>query len=82
MRIRRPAADLDLPAPAIMSAFLRWGTPHRAPKELDVRGSSAAVAIGANGFHQLPILPLDAEHAGALTWPHGFVALATAIAAC
>ncbi len=32
---------------------------------------SAAAAIGANGFHQLPVVPLDAEHAGDLVWEHG-----------
>lgn len=38
-------------------------------KKLDFHGSAVA-AIGANGFHELPILPIDAEHAGALTWRH------------
>jgi PIN domain nuclease of toxin-antitoxin system len=32
---------------------------------------SASAAIGANGFHELPILPLDAEDAGDLLWRHG-----------
>ena len=31
---------------------------------------SASAAIGANGFHELPILPADAEHAGDLLWDH------------
>jgi PIN domain nuclease of toxin-antitoxin system len=31
---------------------------------------SASSAIGANGFHELAILPIDAEHAGDLTWQH------------
>jgi PIN domain nuclease of toxin-antitoxin system len=31
---------------------------------------SASSAIGANGFHELPIVPLDAEDAGNLAWPH------------
>lgn len=31
---------------------------------------SASAAIGANGFHELPIMPLDAEDAGTLVWPH------------
>lgn len=31
---------------------------------------SAAAAIGANGFHDLPILPIDAEQAGDLPWSH------------
>lgn len=38
-------------------------------KKLDFRGSAVA-AIGANGFHELPILPIDAENAGALAWQH------------
>jgi PIN domain nuclease of toxin-antitoxin system len=38
-------------------------------KKLDFRGSAVA-AIGANGFHELPILPIDAEVAGALAWQH------------
>jgi PIN domain nuclease of toxin-antitoxin system len=29
-----------------------------------------AAAIGANGFHELPILPIDAENAGDLEWDH------------
>jgi PIN domain nuclease of toxin-antitoxin system len=32
---------------------------------------SASAAIGANGFHELPILPLDAEDAGDLSWQNG-----------
>jgi PIN domain nuclease of toxin-antitoxin system len=31
---------------------------------------SASAAIGANGFHELPIVPLDAEDAGNLALPH------------
>jgi PIN domain nuclease of toxin-antitoxin system len=31
---------------------------------------SASSAIGANGFQELPIVPLDAEDAGNLAWPH------------
>ncbi|MEJ0016511.1 MAG: type II toxin-antitoxin system VapC family toxin [Acetobacteraceae bacterium] len=37
--------------------------------KLEFRGSAVA-AIGANGFHELPVLPIDAENAGALAWPH------------
>ncbi len=36
-----------------------------------VFAGSAASAIGANGFLELPILPLDAEQAGELAWQHG-----------
>ncbi len=32
---------------------------------------SASAAIAANGFHELPILPLEAEEAGDLVWRHG-----------
>ncbi len=31
---------------------------------------SALGAIGANGFHTLPIVPEDAERAGDMTWSH------------
>ncbi len=31
---------------------------------------SATGAIGANGFHELAILPMDAENAGSLEWSH------------
>ena len=33
-------------------------------------GVSPVTAIAANGFSELPIAGLDAEHAGALEWPH------------
>jgi len=33
------------------------------------RGSASA-AIGAYGFHELPILPVDAQQAGNLAWQH------------
>jgi len=38
-------------------------------KKLEFHGSAVA-AIGGNGFHELPILPIDAENAGALPWRH------------
>ena len=31
---------------------------------------SASSAIGANGFHELPITPIDAEDASNLAWHH------------
>ena len=37
--------------------------------KLEFRGAAVA-AIGANGFLELPILPIDAEAAGALPWQH------------
>lgn len=37
--------------------------------KLDFRGSAVAT-IGANGFQELPVLPIDAEQAGELAWPH------------
>ena len=40
-----------------------------AKKKLDFRDFAVA-AIGANGFHELPILPIDAENSGALAWQH------------
>ncbi len=39
-------------------------------EKLDFRGSAVA-AISANGVQELPILPIDAEAAGAPTWHHG-----------
>ena len=38
--------------------------------KLEFHGSTVA-AIGASGFHELPILPVDAENAGAPPWGHG-----------
>lgn len=38
-------------------------------KKIEFRGSAAG-AIAANGFLELPVLPIDAEHAGDLAWPH------------
>jgi PIN domain nuclease of toxin-antitoxin system len=31
---------------------------------------SASAAIGSNGFHDLPVLPVEAEEAGNLSWQH------------
>jgi PIN domain nuclease of toxin-antitoxin system len=31
---------------------------------------SITAAIGSNGFHELPILPIDCERAGDLEWQH------------
>jgi PIN domain nuclease of toxin-antitoxin system len=45
-----------------------WKEPRRAKRSLLPRTASAA--IGANGFHELPIVPTDAEGAGNLAWAH------------
>ncbi len=37
--------------------------------KLQFQGSGTG-AIGANGFHELAILPMDAENAGSLEWSH------------
>lgn len=37
--------------------------------KLKFEGSALAL-IDSNGFHELPILPVDAETAGALEWDH------------
>jgi PIN domain nuclease of toxin-antitoxin system len=37
--------------------------------KLVFRGSASA-AIGSNGFHDLPVLPVEAEEAGNLSWQH------------
>ncbi len=56
--------------PIFVSAASIWEiTIKRRLNKLDFRGSAVA-AIEANGFHELPILPIDAEQAGALAWPH------------
>ena len=33
-------------------------------------GGSPVAAVAANGLHELPVLPIDAEHAGDLAWQH------------
>ena len=38
-------------------------------RKLEFRGSAVA-AISANGFSELPVLPIDAEQAGELAWQH------------
>ena len=38
-------------------------------RKLDFRGTAVA-AIGANGFLELAMLPIDAENAGELVWQH------------
>lgn len=62
--IAGPAKKVFISAASIWEIAIK-----RRLKKLDFRGSAVA-AIGANSFHELPILPIDAENAGALDWPH------------
>ena len=62
--IADPANQVFVSAASIWEIAIK-----RRLKKLDFRGSAVA-AIGANGFHELPILPIDAETAGALAWRH------------
>ena len=62
--IADPANQIFISAASIWEIAIK-----RRLKKLDFRGSAVA-AIAANGFHELPILPIDAETAGALAWQH------------
>jgi PIN domain nuclease of toxin-antitoxin system len=62
--IAEPANQVFVSAASIWEIAIK-----RRLKKLDHRGSPVA-AIGANGFHELPILPIDAEAAGGLAWQH------------
>jgi PIN domain nuclease of toxin-antitoxin system len=62
--IADPANQIFISAAAIWEIAIR-----RRLKKLDFR-TSAVAAIGANGVHELPILPIDAENAGAPAWRH------------
>ena len=62
--IADPANQVFVSAASIWEIAIK-----RRLKKLDFRGSAVA-AIGANGFLEQPILPIDAENAGALAWPH------------
>ena len=62
--IADPANQIFVSAASVWEIAIK-----RRLKKLDFRGSAVA-AIGANGFHELPILPVDAERAGALVWRH------------
>jgi PIN domain nuclease of toxin-antitoxin system len=37
---------------------------------LTERRRAIAAASGGNGFHELPVLPIDGENAGDLEWNH------------
>ena len=56
--IADPANQVFVSAASIWEIAIK-----RRLKKLDFRGSAVA-AIGANGFHELPILPIDAENGG------------------
>jgi PIN domain nuclease of toxin-antitoxin system len=60
--IADPANQVFVSAASIWEIAIK-----RRLKKLEFRGSALA-AISANGFHELPILPMDAENAGALAW--------------
>jgi PIN domain nuclease of toxin-antitoxin system len=62
--IADPANQVFVSAASIWEIAIK-----RRLKKLDFRGSAVA-AIAANGFHEQPILPVDAEFAGALAWQH------------
>jgi PIN domain nuclease of toxin-antitoxin system len=62
--IADPANQVFVSAASIWEIAIK-----RRMKKLDFRGSAVA-AISANGFNELPILPIDAENAGALVWRH------------
>jgi PIN domain nuclease of toxin-antitoxin system len=66
--VRRAIAD---PAHTVfISAATVWEIAvKRRLGKLTFHGSVVA-AIGANGFHELPVLPVDAEAAGELAWDH------------
>jgi PIN domain nuclease of toxin-antitoxin system len=62
--IADPANQVFISAASIWEIAIK-----RRLKKLEFRGSAVA-AIAANGFHELPILPIDAETAGALAWQY------------
>ena len=62
--IADPANQIFVSAASIWEIAIK-----RRLRKLDFRGSAVA-AIGANGFLELPVLPIDAENAGGLVWQH------------
>jgi PIN domain nuclease of toxin-antitoxin system len=62
--IEQPANNVFISAASVWEIAIK-----RRLGKLIFHGSASA-AIGANGFHELPILPRDAEDAGALVWQH------------
>lgn len=65
---RAPIADPAIQV--LVSAASVWEIAiKRRLNKLDFRGSAVA-AIAANGFFEVPGLPIDAEQAGDLAWQH------------
>jgi PIN domain nuclease of toxin-antitoxin system len=65
---RRAIAD---PANQVfVSAASMWEIATKRRNGKLVCSGSPTIAIGRNGFHELPIWPIDAELAGDLSWPH------------
>lgn len=62
--IETPANNIFVSAASIWEVAIK-----RRLGKLQFQGSAAA-AIGANGFLELPIVPADAEQAGELNWRH------------
>ncbi len=62
--ITDPANQVFVSAASVLEIAIK-----RRLNKLEFEGSAVA-AIGANGFHEAPILPVDAESAGALAWRH------------
>jgi PIN domain nuclease of toxin-antitoxin system len=62
--IADPANQISVSAASIWEIAIKQQL-----RKLDFRGSAVA-AIGANGFLELPVLPIDAENAGRLVWQH------------
>ena len=62
--IADPANQIFVSAASIWEIAIK-----RRLRRLDFRGSAVA-AIGANGFLELAMLPIDAENAGGQAWQH------------
>jgi PIN domain nuclease of toxin-antitoxin system len=64
------AAIADLGNHVFVSAASVWEITIKRRLGKLIFGGSACAAIGANGFHELPVVPVDAEEAGILAWQH------------
>lgn len=58
--IENPSNNVFISAASVWEIAIK-----RRPGKLTFQGSASS-AIGANGFHEVPIVPLDAEDAGDL----------------